>query len=85
MPPRVDWGVRLYRGGEPVVDIPPSAARIENKGNLWFLAGRLQVPSDLPAGNYEMELIAYDRMEAPKKQAAMQWTDLTIMRPETPE
>jgi hypothetical protein len=24
-------------------------------------------------------------LEAPKKQAAMQWTDLTIVRPETPE
>jgi len=84
-PPRVDWGVRLYRGGAPVVDIPPAAARIENKDSLWFLAGRVQIPDDLPAGNYEMEVTAYDRLEPPKKQAAMQWTDLTIVRPETPE
>jgi len=84
-PPRVDVGVRLYRGGAPVVDIPPSAARIENQGSLSFLAGLMQIPSDLPAGNYEMELKAYDRLEAAKKQAAMQWTDLTIVRPESPE
>jgi hypothetical protein len=32
-----------------------------------------------------MEFIAYDRLEAPKKQAAMQWSDLTIVRPESPE
>jgi hypothetical protein len=32
-----------------------------------------------------MEVIAYDRLEPPKKQAAMQWTDLTIVRPESPE
>jgi hypothetical protein len=84
-PPSVDVGVRLYRGGGPVLDIPPAAARIENKGNLSFMAGGLQIPDDLPAGNYEMELTAYDRLEAPKKQAAMQWTDLTIVRPESPE
>jgi VWFA-related protein len=83
--PRVDVGVRLYRGGRPVVDIPPSAARIDYHGDLRFLAGGVQLPNDLPAGNYEMELTAYDRQEAPKKQPAMQWTDLTIVRPETPE
>ena len=81
---RVDWGVRLYRGGEPVVDIPPSAASIENQGDLRFLAGAVQIPNDLPAGNYEMEITAYDRLEAPKKQAAMQWTDVTIVGPERP-
>jgi VWFA-related protein len=83
--PKVDVGVRLYRGGTPVVDIPPAAAKIENQGSLSFLAGLVQIPSDLPAGNYEMELKAYDRLEAPRKQAAMQWTDLTIVRSETPE
>jgi hypothetical protein len=84
-PPKVDVGIRLYRGGEPVVDIPPSAATVENRNNLSFLAGRVQVPDDLPSGNYEMEVTAYDRLETPKKQHAMQWTDLTIMRTETPE
>jgi VWFA-related protein len=84
-PPRVDVGVRLYRGGAPVVDIPPSAATIENRGGLSFLGGLVQIPNDLPAGNYEMELTAWERLEAPKKQAAMQWTDVTIVRPETPK
>ena len=55
------------------------------KGNLTFLAGRLRMPNGFPAGNYEMEVTAYDRLESPKKQAAMQWTDLTIVRPESPE
>ena len=84
-PPRVDVGIRLYRGGAPVVDIPPSAATIESHGDLRFLAGEVQIPNDLPTGNYEMELTAYDRQEAPKKPAAMQWTDLTIVRPKGPE
>lgn len=84
-PPRVEVGVRLYRGGAPVVDIPPAAASIENQGDLRFLAGSVQIPNDLPSGNYEMELMAYDRQEAPKKPAAMQWTDLTIVRPGAPE
>jgi VWFA-related protein len=84
-PPSVDVGIRLYRGGAPVVDIPPFAAGIENQDGLSFLAGQVQIPNDLPAGNYEMEVTAYDRLEAPKKQAAMQWTDVTIVRPESPE
>jgi VWFA-related protein len=84
-PPKVDVEVRLYRGGGPVVDIPAAAASIENKGGLAFLGGQVQIPGDLPAGNYEMEVIAYDRLEAPRKQAAMQWTDVTVVRAETRE
>jgi hypothetical protein len=83
--PKVDMGVRLYRGGGPVVDIPPAAASIENKGGLTFLGGQVQIPGDLPAGNYEMEVIAYDRLEAARKQAAMQWSDVTVVRAETRE
>ena len=82
---KVDWGVRLYRGGAPVVDIAPSAASIESEGDLRFLAGEVRIPNELPAGNYAMELTAYDRLEAPKKQAAMQWTDVTIVGAERPE
>jgi VWFA-related protein len=84
-PPGVDVGVRLYRGGAPVLDIPPAAATIENHGDLRFLAGEVQLPNGLSPGNYQMELQAYDRLEAPGKRAAMQWTDLTIVRPDTPE
>lgn len=84
-PPKVDVGIRLYRGGARVTVIPPFAATVENKNNLSFLSGLVQIPSDLPAGNYEMELTAYDRQESPKKPAAMQWTDLTIVRPGAPE
>jgi hypothetical protein len=78
-------GIRLYRGGAPVVDIPPSAATIEGKDGQWTLSGGVRIPSDLPAGNYAMEVTAYDRMEPAKKQGAMQWTDVTIVRPEAPE
>jgi hypothetical protein len=68
-----------------VVDIPAAAASIENKGGLTFLGGQAQIPGDLPAGNYEMEVIAYDRLEAARKQAAMQWSDVTVVRAETRE
>ncbi|HUP02526.1 MAG TPA: VWA domain-containing protein [Bryobacteraceae bacterium] len=81
-PPRVEVGVRLYRGGAPVVDIPPAAAGIENKNGMELLTGRVQVPGNLPAGNYEMELIAYDRGEPGKKLSAIQWTDVTVKRSE---
>ena len=82
VPPDVDAEVRLYRGGGPVLDIPASAARIANNGNQSFLSGSVQIPNDLPAGNYAMEVIAYDRLAPPKAQTAIQWIDLTVLRPE---
>ena len=72
-------GIRLYRGGAPMVDIPPSAATIESHGDRQFLAGDVQIPADFPAGNYEIELTAYHRQDASRKPAAVQWTDLKIL------
>jgi len=77
--PNLDLEVRLYRGGEPVVKIPPTAAHFMNRDGRLFLAGTLAIPRDLAAGNYAMEIVTYDRIAAPKKQAAEQWADLTVV------
>ncbi len=75
----VEAEVRLYRGGGPVVSIPPAPAAIESKDGNSFLAGRFRIPADLAAGNYTVEVLAYDRVEARAVPAAEQWTDLTVV------
>jgi len=82
VPPNVETEVKLYRGGGPVANIPPSPVKIENVGDQSFLAGSLRIPDDLAAGNYTMEVLAYDRLESSKKkQTAEQWIDVTVVRP----
>lgn len=77
--PNVDVEVRFYRGGEPVVDIPPAPLRIESQGDRSFLAGSVNVSTGLAVGNYAMEIIAYDRTAPQRKQAAEQWADVTVV------
>ena len=82
VPPDVEAEVKLYRGGAPVADIPPAPVKIEKVGDQSFLGGSMRIPDDLAAGNYTMELLAYDRLESSKKkQAAEQWIDVTVVRP----
>jgi hypothetical protein len=77
--PTVEVEVRLYRGGGPVVNIPPVPAIIERTGGNSFLMGNFRIPDDLASGNYTMEVIAHDQQEPRKKQAAEQWVDLTVV------
>ena len=81
-PPNVETEVKLYRGGGPVADIQPSPVKIQNVGDQSFLAGSLRIPDDLAAGNYTMEVLAYDRPESSKKKpSAQQWIDVTVVNP----
>jgi VWFA-related protein len=83
VPPSVETEVKLYRGGGPVADIPLSPVKIENLQNQSFLAGSMHIPDGLAAGNYTMELLAYDRLEpSKKKQIAQQWIDVTVVSPQ---
>jgi VWFA-related protein len=83
VPPNVETEVKLYRGGGPVSGIPPSPVKIENVGEQSFLSGSLRIPDDLAAGNYTMEVLAYDRLEpSAKKQATKQWIDVTVVSPQ---
>jgi hypothetical protein len=79
-PPNVETEVKLYRGGGPVATVPASAVKVENVGDQSFLAGSLRIPDDLAAGNYSMEVLAYDRLEgSKKKQGAAQWIDVKVV------
>jgi VWFA-related protein len=81
-PPNVEVEVELYRGGGPVAKMPRSPAKVEEIGGRLFLTGSMRIPDDLAAGNYAMELRAYDRLEpSAKKRAAQQWSDLTVVGP----
>ena len=83
VPPDVQAEVKLYRGGGPIAEIPPSPLQIENVGDQSFLTGSMRIPDDIAAGNYTMELLVYDRRESSKKkQAAEQWIDVTVVGPE---
>jgi VWFA-related protein len=83
VPPNVETEVKLYRGGGPVSGIPPSPVKIENVGEQSFLSGSLRIPDDLAAGNYTMEVLAYDRLEpSTKRQATKQWIDVTVVSPQ---
>jgi VWFA-related protein len=81
-PPRVDMQVRLFGSATdaPVVDsgliAVPSSTLAEN-----YLAGSLRIGSDFEPGDYTVQLLAYDRFAAPRKQVAAQWTHITVMRP----
>jgi VWFA-related protein len=82
VPPNVETEVKLYRGGAPVANIPPSSGKIENLGDQSFLTGSIRIPNDLAAGNYTMQVLAYDRLESSKKkQTAGQWIDVTVVSP----
>jgi VWFA-related protein len=80
-PGNVETEVKLYRGGGPVADMPPSAVKIESLGDQSFLTGSLRLPANLAAGNYTMEVLAYDGLEPSKKKAAEQWIDVTVVGP----
>lgn len=80
--PDVETEVKLYRGGGPVAGIPPALVKIEEVGDQSFLTGSIHIPDDLAAGNYTMEVLAYDRLEpSKKKQAAGQWIDVMVVSP----
>ncbi|HVW07287.1 MAG TPA: VWA domain-containing protein [Bryobacteraceae bacterium] len=78
--PDVEMQVLLFRDGDAVYkgDLIPLAPE-EIAENL--LAGRLNLAKEMPAGDYSMQLIAYDREASKKKQMATQWIDLTVVKP----
>jgi len=79
---RVEMGARVFseRGGAPVMDshlVPVSAASLSQN----TLRGQFQLGKGLEPGHYSVQVIVYDRSAPPRKQAASQWADLTIVKP----
>jgi hypothetical protein len=83
--PRVEMEVRLFRGGatEPVFDstvLPVSVKTLAKN----YLDGRMRLGKEIEPGDYMMQLTVYDRLAPQKKQAAIQWTNLTVVKPAAP-
>ena len=83
--PRVEMEVRLFRDGanEPVFDskaLPVSGKTLAKN----YLDGQMRIGKEIQPGDYVMQLIVYDRLAPQKKQAAVQWTHLTVVKPATP-
>jgi hypothetical protein len=83
--PRVEMEVRLFRDGatESVFDskILPVPAKTLAKN---YLDGRMRIGKEIEPGDYMMQLTVYDRLAPQKKQAAVQWTNLTVVKPVAP-
>lgn len=83
--PRVEMEVRLFRDGitEPVFDsrVLPVPAKTLAKN---YLDGQMRIGKDIEPGDYMMQLTVYDRLAPQKKQAAVQWTNLTVVNPAVP-
>lgn len=81
--PRVEMEIRLFRdeASEPVFDsgiLPVSAKTLADN----YVAGQMTIGRDIAPGDYMMQLIVYDRLAPEKKQAAVQWTNLTVVKPD---
>jgi hypothetical protein len=83
--PRVEMEVRLFRDGatEPVFDsrILPVSGKTLAKN---YLDGQMRLGKEIEPGDYMMQLTVYDRLAPQKKQAAVQWTNLTVVKPAAP-
>ncbi len=76
---KVEMEVKLFRGGVAVVDTPPAPVRMERSEGRTFLSGMVKIPEQLEAGDYALEVVAYDRLQVPKKQMAAQWVDVSVL------
>ena len=83
--PRAEMEVRLFRDGaqEPVFDSKVLPVPLKTLAKN-YLDGRMRIGKEIEPGDYMMQLTVYDRLAPQKKQAAVQWTNLTVVTPTTP-
>ncbi|HYU44200.1 MAG TPA: VWA domain-containing protein, partial [Vicinamibacteria bacterium] len=80
--PRLETQVRLWHGREAVYEGAPTALPVAHAAEHRVVAGgRLNLSSQLPPGDYTLQVVVTDTL-APRAQAvAMQWTSLEAVRP----
>jgi hypothetical protein len=82
--PRVEFEVRLFHGAERIFSgrpVPVAGQEAAGEANTQVAAsGDMRLPESLPAGDYAMELVVYDRLATGKNEAASQWSDFSIVR-----
>ena len=80
--PKIDIGVRLFRGPERIFDGQLIPLAIPDGSSLAAIpaSGKIKLPETLPPGDYILELSAYDRLQRPKLQRAVEWVDFTLLK-----
>ena len=79
--PNIDIEVRLFRGPERIFSGEPISLVIAdgNSRTAVHAAGEIRLPSSLPAGDYAIELSAYDRLDRKEMRHATQWVNFTLV------
>jgi hypothetical protein len=79
--PRLETQVRLWRGREAVYEGAPTVLPVAHAAEQRVVAGgRLNLSSQVPPGDYTLQVVVTDTL-APRAQAvAMQWTNLEAVR-----
>jgi VWFA-related protein len=80
--PQLLTRLRLYRDGKLVYDGEPRPFNPESQTNFKQLiaGGSLRLASDLPPGEYALQVIAVDKLAKEKERLAAGWIDFEIVR-----
>jgi hypothetical protein len=76
--PSVDVQIKLFHIGQQVYSSALMPLKSHAGAKDIPVTGKLNLPDAFAAGDYEMELIAYDRLAAARRQS-VQWTDFSIV------
>ena len=73
---------RLYRDGKVIFNPAPLVVVTQGQSNPKYLAtsGRLQLASDMAAGDYVLQIIVTDSADKQKPRVASQWIDFEIVK-----
>jgi len=73
---------RLYRDGKVIFNPAPLVVVTQGQSNPQHLAtsGRLQLASDMAAGDYVLQIIVTDSADKQKPRVASQWIDFEIVK-----
>jgi len=78
--PRIEVEVHLFRGPERIYSGHPIRLPVTTPEPPVRAEGQIRLPDFLPAGDYTVELTAYDRA-AGERQQATQWVDFRLAAP----
>ncbi len=80
--PKIQTQVRLFRDGQPVYSGREVEVDLGNQADLKRLAitGGIQLGTDLPPGEYQLQVIVTDPLAKGKYRAATQWIDFEIVK-----
>src|SRR5260370_37111869 len=80
--PQLTTQVRLFRDGKPVFTGTENPFKIANPSDLKRLlsGGMIQLGTDLPPGEYVLQVIVSEALASEKHRVASQWIDFEIVK-----